>query len=135
MEGTKSPLAALLSAMMMDAEHRDAERDELLAAIQKLDPPEANRKLIVKLAALVQAALANEPERRLDLEAVEGLVRSADFDTGNEMYLVVAQYFENRGDRKQAIEYYRRCAEVAGWKFPKFGAAVRLNELERMEAN
>ena len=61
MEGTKSPLAALLSAMMMDAEHRDAERDELLAAIQKLDPPEANRKLIVKLAALVQAALANEP--------------------------------------------------------------------------
>ena len=132
MEGTKSPLAALLSAMMMDAEHRDAERDEFLAGIAKLDPPEANRKLIVKLAALVQAALAT-PEKRLDLDAVEGLVRSVEYDTGNEIHLVVSQYFENRGDRKQAIEYYRRCAEVPGWKFPKFGAAVRLNELERLK--
>jgi tetratricopeptide (TPR) repeat protein len=133
MDQTKSPLAALLSALIMDQEHRDTERDELLAGIAKLTPPEETRKEMVRLAAVVQASVAN-PEHKLDVEAIENLANVSSEDSRDEIFLVAGQYLENRGERKKAIEYYRRSADMSGWNFPKLGAAMQMRELERQEA-
>jgi tetratricopeptide (TPR) repeat protein len=90
---------------------------------------------MVRLAAIVQSSVANGPEHKLDIEAIENLANVSEEDSRDEICLVAGQYLENRGERKKAIEYYRRAAAITGWNFPKLGAAMRMWELEQQKGH
>ncbi len=100
-------LDLLAAALVADSLHNSALRDDLLSRASACRGP-ANAAA-VQLARLLQQALRTKG--KLNLAAVDKLENRSRRLWAPNLYYLVGQFLERRGDRVDAIRYYRYAAE------------------------